>query len=77
MKTIAALRMAAALVADETLKEEAAATAVRIARNMGDDVRSDEAKADVRAAMQKALEILKGDNVRKEAQGVMQRLDRK
>jgi HEAT repeat protein len=77
MKTIAALRVAAALVADETLKEEAAATAVRVARNMGDDVRSDEAKADVRAAMQKALEILKGDNVRKEAQGVMQRLDRK
>jgi hypothetical protein len=77
IKVIGALRMAAALMGDDPLKEEAAATAVRIAKSMGDDVRKDDAKADVRAAMQKVLDISKGDNVRKDAEGVIQRIDRK
>ena len=77
IKVIGALRMAAALMGDDPLKEEAAATAVRIAKSMGDDVRKDDARADVRAAMQKVLDISKGDNVRKDAEGVIQRIDRK
>lgn len=77
MRLLDALKMAAPLMGDETVKEEAAATVVRIARNLGDDVRKDDAKAEVKAAVTKALQIARNENVRKDAESVLQRIERK
>jgi HEAT repeat protein len=77
MKVLGALKMAAPLMGDDALKEEAAAAVVRIARNMGDGVKTDAAAADVRAAVARAAEVAKSDNVRKDAEGVMQKIDKR
>jgi HEAT repeat protein len=69
VKSPAALDAVLPLLADETLKEEAAAAAVKIGKSVGGA-----ARAEVKAAMQKVLEVSKNDGTRKDAEGVLRKL---
>jgi HEAT repeat protein len=69
VKSPEALKMVVPLMADEALKEEAAAAAVKIAKGLGAA-----AKEDVKAAMQKVLEVSKNDGIRAEAERLLAKL---
>jgi HEAT repeat protein len=69
VKSPAALKMAMGCIGDEALKEEAAAAAVKVAQNLGANV-----KDEVKAAMQSVLEVSKNAGTRKDAQAVLRKL---
>ena len=69
LKDPAAMEMAVAALADAALKEEAAAAAVKIAKNLGGNP-----KDRIKAAMGKVLEVTKNDGTRKDAEQVLQKV---
>jgi HEAT repeat protein len=71
----AALNMAVGLLSDEPVREEAAAAVLRAAEGFGGDLKRPDVKESVRAALKKALDASKNDDVRKGVLALMKRID--
>jgi HEAT repeat protein len=69
LKTLAALKLAAPLMDEQGVKEEAASAAVKIAKAMGNRL-----APEVADAMEKAITVTKNDRVKKDAQDVLKKI---
>jgi hypothetical protein len=69
LNTLAALKLAAPLMDEQGVKEEAASAAVKIAKAMGNRL-----PPEVADAMEKAITVTKNDRVKKDAQDVLKKV---
>ena len=69
LNTLAALKLAAPLMDEQGVKEEAASAAVKIAKAMGNRL-----APEVADAMEKAITVTKNDRVKKDAQDVLKKI---